>query len=70
MKQTIQRAQRAKANSTPPKYRSDIAAAMHETVRGMHRLGFVDKQTMREFDLTWLTAVDELTPGDIVALRE
>ena len=43
---------------------------MHETVRGMHRLGFVDKQTMREFDLTWLTAVDELTPGDIVALRE
>ena len=59
-----------KANPASPKYRSDIAAAMHETVRGMHRLGLVDKQTMREFDLTCLTTVDELTPGDIVALRE
>ena len=36
----------------------------------MHRLGLVDKRTMREFDLTYLTAVDELTPNDIVALRE
>ena len=43
---------------------------MHETVRGMHRLGLVDKQTMREFDLTCLTAVDELTPGDIVAAKK
>lgn len=31
-------------------FRSPIAAAMHETVRGMHRVGVVDRQTMREFD--------------------
>ncbi len=36
----------------------------------MHRLGLVNKRTMREFDLTYLTAVNELTPNDIVALRE
>ena len=44
-------------NKTPKaKYRSEIAGAMHETVRGMHRLDLVDKKTMRDFDarcLTW-----------------
>ena len=29
--------------------------AVHEGVRGMHRLGLVDKKTMREFDLRCLT---------------
>jgi putative transcriptional regulator len=52
------------------KYRSEIAAAMHETVRGMHRLGLVDKQTMRDFDVRCFTAVEDLTPAGIVALRE
>ena len=32
-------------------YRSEVAAAVHEGVRGMHRLGLVDKRTMREFDV-------------------
>jgi len=52
------------------KYRSEIAGAMHETVRGMHRLGLVDKKTMRDFDVRCLTAVEELTAADIVAMRE
>lgn len=43
---------------------------MHETVRGMHRLGLVDKQTMREFDVSCLTSVEDLTATDIVAMRE
>lgn len=55
---------------TKTKYRSEIAGAMHETVAGMHRLGLVDKQTMREFDVRCLTSVDDLKPADIVAMRE
>ena len=31
-------------------YRSPIAAAMHESVSGMYRLGLVDEATMRKFD--------------------
>ncbi len=52
------------------KYRSEIAEAMHETVRGMHKLGLVDKRTMREFDVRCLTSVEDLKPEDIVAMRE
>ena len=52
------------------RYRSEIAEAMHETVRGMHRLGLVDKRTMREFDVRCLTSIEDLEPEDIVALRE
>lgn len=51
------------------KYRSEIARAVHEGVRGMHRLGLVDKKTMREFDVRCLTAVDKLTAKDIQKLR-
>jgi|SRR5208337_3400239 len=52
------------------KYRSPIAEAVHEGVRGIHRLGLADKKTMREFDVRCLTAVEELSSADIVALRE
>jgi putative transcriptional regulator len=52
------------------KYRSEIAEAVHEGIRGMHRLGLVDKRTMREFDLRCLTAVDDLSPRKIQALRK
>ena len=55
---------------TKPKYRSEIAEVVHEGVRGMHRLGLVDKKTMREFDVRCLTSVEDLEPKDIVAMRE
>jgi putative transcriptional regulator len=50
------------------KYRSEIAQTVHEGVRGMHRLGLVDKRTMRDFDLRCLTTVE--APHDIHALRQ
>ncbi len=34
-----------KANST--KYRSRLSAAIHETAAGLHRIGLMDKATMR-----------------------
>ena len=52
------------------KYRSEIAEAVHEGIRGLHRVGLVDKKTMREFDLRCLTAVDDLSASDIQMLRK
>lgn len=55
---------------TKVKYRSEIVGVVHEGVRGMHKLGLVDKKTMREFDLRCLTTVEDMTAKDILALRE
>jgi putative transcriptional regulator len=52
------------------KYRSEIAAAVHAGVRGMRRLGLVDKTTMREFDLRCLTAVEDMSARQVQALRQ
>ena len=52
------------------KYRSEIAKAVYDGIKGMHRLGLADKKTMREFDLRCLTQVEDLSGNDIQALRE
>jgi putative transcriptional regulator len=52
------------------RYRSKIARTVHETVRGLHRIGLADKRTMRQFDISCLTSVEDLTPRQIQALRE
>lgn len=51
-------------------YRNEIAEAVHEGISGLHRLGLVDKRTMREFDLRCLTDVEALTGDEIQALRD
>jgi len=50
-------------------YRSDAFAAIHETMEGLHEIGAIDKQTMREFDEACLTPVQVLTPDEIRAIR-
>ena len=52
------------------KYRSDALEVALKTAAGLHRIGLVDKATMREFDASCLTTVEPLSPKDIVALRE
>lgn len=52
------------------KYRSDAMAAVHETMEALHRVGAINKQTMREFDDACLTPVQPLTPKQIKALRQ
>ncbi len=52
------------------RYKSELRAALHETVEGLHRIGLVDKRTMRHFDERCLTAVEALTGRDIAAIRE
>jgi len=51
-------------------YRSEAAAAIHETAAGLFEIGIIDKQTMREFDESCLTPIHEFTPRQIKALRE
>jgi putative transcriptional regulator len=52
------------------KYRSRLSAAIHETAAGLHRIGLMDKATMREFDASCLTAVEPLSAREIVAIRK
>ncbi|MDB5495404.1 MAG: putative DNA-binding protein [Phenylobacterium sp.] len=52
------------------KAESDILATVHESVKGLHKVGLVDKATMREFDAMCLTPVTPMAPEEIRALRE
>jgi putative transcriptional regulator len=51
------------------KYRSEIAAAVHETATDLYAGGGMDRKTMRKFDLLCLTQIEEMTPTRIRALR-
>ncbi len=56
--------------TTKRKYRSDALRTAHVTVKGLHDIGLVDKATMRRFDVSCLTTVEDLRPEDIAAIRE
>ena len=51
------------------KYRSRLSATIHETAAGLHRIGLIDKATMREFDVSCLTAIEPLSGKQIAAIR-
>ena len=51
-------------------YKSDLLAAIHETVSGCYDAGVIDKQTLRQFDEYCLTPVRAFTAKEIRALRE
>jgi putative transcriptional regulator len=52
------------------RYRSDIARTVHRAARDSHRVGAMNKQTMREFDVLCLSEVSELTAAEIRAIRD
>ncbi|MBX9589085.1 MAG: DNA-binding transcriptional regulator [Hyphomonadaceae bacterium] len=52
------------------RFKSKVAGSMHRTMAGLHKIGIVDKKTMREFDLMCLTKVEALSPREIRQLRE
>ena len=52
------------------RYRSDALAAIHETMEGLHEIGAIDKQTMREFDEACLTPVQTFAPDEIRQIRQ
>jgi putative transcriptional regulator len=59
-----------KAKPKVRKYRSPLSEAIHETAAGLHRIGLMDKATMREFDASCLTPVEPLSAREIVAIRK
>lgn len=66
-----------KANDTmtatrkaPRRRASPILAAVHESISGLHSIGAVSLETMREFDALCLSPVVELAPAQISALRQ
>lgn len=50
-------------------YRSDALAVVHETALGLTEAGVMTKRTMKGFDAMCLTPVQDLTPGEIRAIR-
>jgi putative transcriptional regulator len=49
-------------------YSGPLMASIHETAKGLHAAGVMDKRTMREFDDLCLTPVRPLKPRQIRAL--
>jgi putative transcriptional regulator len=54
----------------PRRRASPILAAVHESISGLHSIGAVSLETMREFDALCLSPVVELAPEQISALRQ
>ena len=54
----------------PRKYKSKIAAAVHEAMQDAYDIGLLDKKTMREFDESCLTTVGRFSPKQIKKIRE
>ncbi|MEO5346398.1 MAG: DNA-binding transcriptional regulator [Magnetococcus sp. YQC-9] len=51
-------------------YKSEAMEAIHQTMSEMYEAGAVDKQTMRRFDESCLTEVQDFSPEEIRQLRE
>jgi len=51
-------------------YRSEIAAAIHETMSGAHDAGAVSGATLRTFDAACLASAPTLAGDEIRAIRE
>lgn len=52
------------------KFKSDISEAIHTSAAALHKVGAVDKATMRDFDGRHLVLPPEIAPAEIKKLRE
>ena len=55
---------------TKRKFKSDAFEAMHSSASALHKVGALDKATMRHFDATSLAALPTIKPAQIKRLRE
>ncbi len=60
----------SKTKNKTKSYRTVLSAAIHETASGLHRIGLMDKATMREFDASCVTAVAPLSAKEILKIRK
>jgi len=51
-------------------FNADISAAIHESAVMLHKVGTLDKATMRDFDARHLVVPSAIEPGQITQLRE
>lgn len=58
------------AETTTKKAKSSIFEAVHETAGDLHRLGFIDKRKMRQFDVLCLAPIAPYDKVKIRALRD
>jgi putative transcriptional regulator len=56
--------------ATKRKFKSDAFEAIHSSAAALHRVGVIDKATMREFDASCVAAVPALAPKHIRRIRE
>lgn len=52
------------------RYKSDAFAAIHASAKALHKVGALNKATMRDFDASCLSVPPAFTPEDIQRLRE
>jgi putative transcriptional regulator len=52
------------------KYKSDAYAAIHAAATALHKVGAIDKATMRDFDAACLSVAPEFSANDIQKLRQ
>jgi putative transcriptional regulator len=55
---------------TKTRFKSDLSQSIHASAKALHRIGAIDKATMRSFDLSCIAAPAEIKPEDIKAIRE
>jgi putative transcriptional regulator len=51
-------------------HKSDVFAAIHETMEGLYEAELIDKKTMRDFDTSCLAPITPITGSEIKELRE
>ena len=56
--------------ATRSRFKSDISEAIHSTAAALHKVGALDKATMRDFDETCLAVTPPIAPAEIKQLRE
>ena len=56
--------------TTKARFKSDAFEAINGSASALHRVGAIDKATMRDFDAASLTIPPAITPADIKRIRE
>lgn len=56
--------------ATRRNYKSDAFEAVHAAAEALHKVGAINKRTMRDFDATCLSVPEQLEPKQIKRLRE
>lgn len=56
--------------TTKSKFKSDALKAIHTSAAALHKVGAIDKSTMREFDATCIATLGAIEPQQIKRIRE